>query len=69
MQEEEDVDQEIRQVTGGAGEEPGEGLEEVAPPSSSQHHSGTTQHTDLVHPNIVLKVLRAFVEDNKHPPK
>ncbi|ELU08983.1 hypothetical protein CAPTEDRAFT_182544 [Capitella teleta] len=52
---------EVRQVTGALdkGEEgAGSGL-----PSPNQTQG------DLVHPNIVLKVLRAFVNDNKRPPK
>ena len=63
-QEEDDVDREILQVTGVGGEDRGE---EEEPTPRSQAHS--MPQGDLVHPNTVLKILRSFVDENKHPPK
>ncbi len=31
--------------------------------------SGKSEGTDLIHPNDVLKALRAFVEEHREPPK
>ena len=45
------------------GDEKGEAGEGIALPSPTQIQGS------LIHPNMVLKVLRAFVSDNKKPPK
>lgn len=61
-QEMDDVDREIRKVTG---EDEEEGEEVPTPTPRSQRSQGQ----DLIHPNEVLKALRQFVEDNKQQTK
>ena len=55
-----DVDREIRDVTGEMGEED-------APTATPR--SQRSQAQELIHPNDVCKALRAFVVDHKQPPK
>ncbi|CAC5382327.1 DRC1 [Mytilus coruscus] len=49
----EDIDEEIRKLTGKEGD----------------NVSTNSESIELIHPNEVLKGLRAFVEENKQPPK
>lgn len=48
-----DIDEEIRKLTGKEGD----------------NESTKSESIELIHPNEVLKGLRAFVEENKQPPK
>lgn len=48
-----DIDEEIRKLTGKEGD----------------NESSKSESIELIHPNEVLKGLRAFVEENKQPPK
>ena len=57
MEEDPELDREVEEVTGPMEEPVGR-----ASPQSSDN-------TELIQPNDVLKALRAYVEDNRQPPK
>ena len=54
--EDEEVDDEIEKVTGREG-------------TAQSHRSVKSEAGELIHPNDVLKALRAFVEENKQHTK
>ena len=60
-----DEDREVQEVTGDNDAE----STDMEHGSTTAHHSDRATHHQLIHPNDVLKALRAFVEDHKAPPK
>ena len=59
------LDEEIEQVTGREGEEE----DEEGSHKGTQCSEKSSPSHELIHPNEVMKALRAFVEDTKQPPK